>query len=283
MAKISVIVPVYKAEPFLKKCIESIVNQTFSDIEIICVNDGSPDNSAQILNEYAQKDCRIKIIFQENLGVSAARNAALAVATGEYIGFVDSDDWINADFYEKLYNTAKKYDADIAVCGIQKVKGNKKKPFLKIKKEKFTVDKDKKFEIGNIPQKNYVWNKIYKLERLKEYNIQFEEGMYYEDILFSAQAFLYARSVVTVPNINYNYVVNPDSIVNVKSTLKEEHFRDNYNRAIKFLEENNVNSTVYKNIEKFKVFGITVFKIMAYKYRKDYLFFNCIRFTHERY
>ena len=102
MPKISVIVPVYKVEKFLPKCLESLINQTLKDIEIICINDGSPDNSLKILEEYAKKDSRIKIINQKNAGPSVARNNGMSAASGEYIGFVDSDDWIDLDFYEKL-------------------------------------------------------------------------------------------------------------------------------------------------------------------------------------
>ena len=109
----SVIVPVYNVEEYLPSCIESVLNQTFSDFELILVNDGSPDNSLSILEEYAVKDERIKIINKENGGLSSARNCAIPLAQGEYIGFVDSDDWIDLDFYEKLYNTAKKYKAEI--------------------------------------------------------------------------------------------------------------------------------------------------------------------------
>ncbi len=114
MAKVSVIVPVYNVEKYLEECIESLINQTLTDIEIICINDGSTDNSLKILEELQKKDNRIKIINQKNSGVSSARNNGIENATGEYIGFVDSDDWIDSDYYEKLYNTAKKYNSDIA-------------------------------------------------------------------------------------------------------------------------------------------------------------------------
>lgn len=119
--KVSIIVPVYNTEAYLERCLKSLVNQTLKDIEIICIDDGSKDNSVAILKKYSQLDKRIKIIEQENLGVSVARNNGLKLATGEYIGFVDSNDWIDLDFYEKLYNAAKKYDADISACGIKRL------------------------------------------------------------------------------------------------------------------------------------------------------------------
>lgn len=115
--KISIIVPVYKVEPYLRKCLDSIIAQTYTNLEIILVNDGSPDNCGAICDEYAAKDTRIIVIHKENGGVSSARNMGLDVATGEYIGYVDSDDWIEPDMYEYLLGLAKTHDADVAQCG----------------------------------------------------------------------------------------------------------------------------------------------------------------------
>ena len=111
--KVSVIVPVYNVEKYLKDCLDSVVNQTLEDIEIICVNDGSTDNSLAILEEYAEKDSRIKIITQENKGLGGARNTGLYHANGEYISFIDSDDWIELNTFEELYNMSKNLDLDM--------------------------------------------------------------------------------------------------------------------------------------------------------------------------
>ena len=111
--KVSIIVPVYKVEKYLRKCIDSIINQTLKDIEIILVDDGSPDNCGKICDEYAAKDTRIKVIHKENGGLSSARNAGMEVAEGEYIGFVDSDDWIESDMYMTLWQKAKDINADL--------------------------------------------------------------------------------------------------------------------------------------------------------------------------
>ena len=121
---ISVIVPVYNTEKFLKNCISSIANQTYKDLEIILVNDGSTDNSGKICDDFAQKDSRIKVIHQSNKGVGAARNAGLDVAKGAYIGFVDSDDILRPDMYEFLLNNLIVHNADISVCGVQKIDEN---------------------------------------------------------------------------------------------------------------------------------------------------------------
>lgn len=115
--KVSVIVPVYNVEQYLPKCLDSILAQTYQNLEIVLVDDGSPDRSGEICDQYAERDSRIQVIHQENRGASAARNRGLDAATGDWIGFIDSDDWIDPEFYETLLQTAVEYDAEIACCG----------------------------------------------------------------------------------------------------------------------------------------------------------------------
>lgn len=116
MPRVSIIVPVYKTEKYIRRCLDSVVGQTLDDIEIILIDDGSPDSCGEICEEYKRKDGRIQVIHQENQGVSAARNAGLQIAEGEYIGFIDSDDFIETDMYEYLLALADRYDADVAGC-----------------------------------------------------------------------------------------------------------------------------------------------------------------------
>lgn len=123
---ISIIVPVYNVEQYLDDCLISIINQTYKNLEIILIDDGSTDKSGKICDEYAKKDSRIIVIHKENGGVSSARNAGLRIAKGAYIGFVDPDDWIAEDMYEVLYSNAKKYDADVSVCKYKIVKNRRK-------------------------------------------------------------------------------------------------------------------------------------------------------------
>ena len=122
---ISVIIPVYKVEKYLSKCVESIINQTYKNLEIILVNDGSPDNCGEICDEYAKKDSRIKVIHKENGGLSDARNAGIEIASGQYIAFVDSDDYIASNMYERMYETKKDIknirSNDISYCNIKKL------------------------------------------------------------------------------------------------------------------------------------------------------------------
>ena len=135
MPKISIIVPFYNTEKYIERCLTSLVNQTVSDIEIVCINDGSNDNSLEIVKTFANKDLRIKILEQENLKQGAARNNGTKIAVGEYIGFVDSDDWVDLDYFEKLYNAAKKYNSDIALATNVRIGNGKTKKRLNIKKE----------------------------------------------------------------------------------------------------------------------------------------------------
>ncbi len=126
MCEISIIVPVYKVEPYLRKCVDSILAQTFTDFEVILVDDGSPDNSGKICDEYASKDSRVRVIHKENGGLSSARNAGIDVARGKYLGFVDSDDYIEKDMYELLYDNIVKEQADLSICGIYDIYAGKK-------------------------------------------------------------------------------------------------------------------------------------------------------------
>lgn len=278
MAKVSIIVPVYNVEKYLRKCLDSLINQTLKDIEIICVNDGSKDNSPKILEEYAKKDNRIIVINQENAGLSVARNSGIDIAKGEYIGFVDSDDWVDLDFFEKLYYSATSNDADIAVSGIIRVTGIKKKKFLNFEKETITDNANLKFELCDVPEKSYVWNKIYKTEKLKEIGLEFEKGIFYEDCIFTPQALFYLGKIVTVPNIYYYYLRRGNSTVKQRS---EKANADNvyaHKKANDFIKEHNIDISSHEpKTYRFKIFGVTIFKIRQKGKKKQYALFNIIK------
>lgn len=177
MDLISVIVPVYNVEKYLRKCVDSILAQTYTNLEIILVDDGSPDNCGKICDEYAAKDSRIKVIHQENGGLSAARNAGLDVATGDYIGFVDSDDYIAPDMYEKLYQAIEIYNSDIALCGFKKFELESRTEVYE-KKLLYRDEFLKELLLENI--KSYAWNKLYKKSLFD--NVRFPEGELFEDL-----------------------------------------------------------------------------------------------------
>lgn len=278
MAKVSIIVPVYNVEKYLRKCLDSLINQTLKDIEIICVNDGSKDNSPKILEEYAKKDNRIIVINQENAGLSVARNSGIDIAKGEYIGFVDSDDWIDLDFFEKLYYSATSNDTDIAVGGIIRVTGIKKKKFLNFEKETITDNTNLKFELCDVPEKSYVWNKIYKTEKLKEIGLEFEKGIFYEDCIFTPQALFYLGKIVTVPNIYYYYLRRGNSTVKQRSEKANADSVYAHKKANDFIKEHNIDISSHEpKTYRFKIFGVTIFKILQIGKRKQYALFNIIK------
>ena len=217
MKAISVIVPIYNTEKWIRRCLDSLVGQTLQNIEIICIDDGSPDNCGEICREYATRDSRILILSQKNGGVSVARNAGLAIATGEYIGFVDADDSVDPDFFEKLYSKAISTNADI-------VKGQKYQINPRIMATtlvQFLLKKIGKIQMlngnGKIKKNrghfNYTfWTAIYKRDFLFKYGIDFPTGIITaQDSLFLTKAVVLANKVELVNGAYYNYFRRPDS------------------------------------------------------------------------
>jgi glycosyltransferase involved in cell wall biosynthesis len=266
--KISIIIPVYNVEKYLADCLESIVNQTLKDIEIICVNNGSTDSSGLILKEFAKRDSRIKIINQENSGPSSARNSGLNIAKGEYVGFVDSDDWVDNDFFEKLYNVSKKYDSDVAAGGFyREIKQGKHEKIIKYRKEKLFVKSEDKIKQAQIPIHNYVWNKIYKRESLFKLNLPFEDGKFFEDILWSVKVIYALDGFVTVPNTYYHYRMNEGSIVTQKSKKHMKDYLYAEKDMLDFIKSNDIKILApYKKPNQEKIFfcGIEILKKSYY-------------------
>lgn len=214
--KISIIVPVYNTEQYLRKCLDSIVNQTLKEIEIICINDGSPDNSSSILSEYANKDNRIVVINQSNKGVSAARNAGLAIAKGQFVGFVDSDDWIEPD----TYATAIQYMADDVdlVCWGVNVEGDAKekekmaKLFDNSFSGKVTADLSSKFSLSTT-----ICDKLFRKAIIKDNDIKFPEDLRYEDTWFLWKYMLHVSNFYYIEHKFYNYIQHQGSFMASKS------------------------------------------------------------------
>lgn len=236
MVKISVIIPVYNVEKYLSRCLDSIVNQTLRNIEIICVDDGSTDNSLEILKLYAIKDNRIKIITQENAGAGAARNKGLEIACGEYLYFMDSDDYANTDLLEKLYSKIIKTNSDICICktrycsniSISGDQSNKNSysfsPVNLLKK----IYYDKKifnrhnspknlFQICNVP----VYTKLYRHEFIKRNGIKFQEIKSCNDVFFNFYSLACAESIALVDEKLINHVEREDSITSSRDKTIE--------------------------------------------------------------
>lgn len=203
---LSIIVPVYNVENYLGECLDSLINQTYKDIEIICINDGSTDNSLNILKEYKKKDNRIIIVEQENKGVSATRNNGILMAKGDYITFVDSDDFLDLNIYEKCMESISQNDADIAVfdfiCFPDQISHKKLESKVYHNQRFEAIDEN---NIGG----DTVWNKIYRRSMIIDNNILFKEDIQLgEDSLFTVTVFPCAKTVALVPEVFYHYRVN---------------------------------------------------------------------------
>ena len=219
-AKISVIVPVYKVEPYLDKCVSSIVNQTYKNLEIILVDDGSPDNCPAMCDAWAEKDSRIRVMHKTNGGLSDARNAGMAVATGKLMAFVDSDDWIVPDMYEYLYQRLTEDNNDIAACGVQMV-WEDKTPSRTLTREGSCVLNQEEAMRAIIEEswlKQPVWYKLYKTELVRD--ILFPVGKYHEDVFWSYQAVGRAQRVSVSDHIGYYYLQRGGSIMGEGYSLK---------------------------------------------------------------
>lgn len=226
MPSLSIIVPCYNVEKYLAKCLESIINQTYKDLEIICVNDGSSDRSLDIIENFAKKDCRVKVVNQKNQGISVARNEGVRNATGKYISFVDSDDYIDEETYESALKTIEETNVDMVCWGakveladtskINSKKINKAEKYHKIKKT--GMFKDLEEVAKNVPYT--VWNKLYKKDIILENRIEFPKGKCFEDNEFFLKYLISCKSVYCMGKSYYHYVQRNKSIMNSKDDMK---------------------------------------------------------------
>ncbi|MDR2438624.1 MAG: glycosyltransferase [Planctomycetaceae bacterium] len=219
MPKVSIIVPVYKVENYLRKCLDSIVNQTLRDIEIICVNDGSPDNSPQILEEYAAKDSRITVIHKENGGSSSARNAAYPYIKGEYTLFVDSDDWIEPDLCKKTVAVADSENIDMTFFFRNSILLNSRLYPLEKKVIKCNGKKLDKTTLINFPA---AWSKLWRTLFLLNNELKFPEGIIAEDIPVHWKALVCEPRTKFICEKLYHYRLNLNSITNDKTGKKRD-------------------------------------------------------------
>lgn len=249
---ISVIIPIYKVEKYLDECIKSVVEQTYKNIEIILIDDGSPDNCPKMCEEWVKKDSRIKVIHKINGGLSDARNAGLEIATGDYIAFVDSDDWILPEMYEKMLFTIKKENADICACNIRSC-------YLDHEEEwgckEYTVGNSEQILDMLYSDTKYpvsALNKLYKRECWKE--LRFPVGKICEDAFTTYHLVHNAEQIVQIPEAFYCYRIRSQSIMTSEFSTKkmdeEEAWRSNY----EFIKE------YYPNLYR-KAFGFYLQKV----------------------
>ena len=238
MIKVSVLVPIYNVEKFLPECLDSLVNQTLKDIEIICINDGSTDRSPQIIQEYAKKDKRIKVINKKNSGYGDSMNQGLKKAKGEYIGIVESDDFIDLDAFEKLYKIAKKYDCDVVKSNFYEYYGDEKKDkgksnlFLEKDLNKVLNPRE---SLNIFYQAPCIWAAIYKRSFLEKNKIDFlpTPGASYQDTGFNLKVWSAAKRVYFVDRAFLHYR------------------QDNSNSSVKDSGKIYCVSEEYKSIEEF--------------------------------
>lgn len=249
---ISVIIPVYNVQQYLEKCIESVVNQTYKNLEIILIDDGSTDMSGKICDEFAEKDGRIKVIHSKNGGVSAARNIGLDIATGEYIGFVDSDDWIESQMYEKLLKNIKSNNADISICDVFiEQNGTKIHTVLDKYKQNFTRKEILEILFDNVGF-NWLWNKLIKRKLFENYDfenkIRLHTDIYMgEDILCVCECICRSEIISYVSEPLYHYLQRSGSACKNKFNLKKTTNINAYEKITKIYEKN---APIFENIAK---------------------------------
>ncbi len=250
---ISVIVPVYNVDKYLRQCVESIINQTYKDLEIILVDDKSTDESGKICDELAKEDNRIKVIHKlKNEGLGYARNTALEIVNGEYVTFVDSDDYLDNDAIERMYNAISNEMVDACIGGFKRVnnEGIISKEVV-YNTEKFSEPKEVKNLmlrlIGSAPNKKdsirmSVWNCMYNMDIIKKYNIRFESEKKYlsEDIFFDIRYYNYAKRAIVLSNSCYNYRYNETSLTKRYRKDRFETAKEMYKKEKEELEKFNL-------------------------------------------
>jgi len=237
MDLISVIVPVYKVEDYLDRCVQSILDQTYTNLEIILVNDGSPDRCPQMCDEWAKKDSRICVIHKENGGLSDARNAGMRLARGEYIAFVDSDDWLNKAFIENLYESAVANDCEAVGCRFhmtdkeQETEPDVSTCVLRIVDRTTAVS-----DLIDDQIRQVVWNKLYKRELIRD--IPFAKGKYHEDEFWSYQVLGRIKRYAEIDYVGYNYFQRVGSIMGENYSLKRLDVLEAKENRQKYLQGN---------------------------------------------
>ena len=273
--KVSVIVPVYNAEKYVSKCFDSLVNQSLKDIEIIVIDDGSTDKTQEIVKDYANKDGRIKIITQTNQKQGAARNRGLEIAQGEYVTFVDADDWIDGDYLEKMYKAVKKYNVNSAISSMRREKKNRSRWHIKFNEEKLCYGLNEILEAINLHLE--AGGRLYKFSEIKD--LRFAENSYWEDGFYTIQALYKEKSLIIVPDVVYHYFSNPGSTIKKKQTIKSiKDLITARMNIINFAEEKGIkllNKVIYKERRG-------LFTIKHFKHRKDYYFGGIKIFSREK-
>ena len=234
MKKVSIIVPVYGVEKYIDKCLDSLVKQSLKEIEVIVVNDGTKDNSQKIIDKYVKKyPDKIKSYIKENGGQGSARNYGLKKASGEYIGYVDSDDFVEKDMYKKLYNKAKENNYDIVVCGNYNVSEDYQNKNIDAFINNYNTDLENIF-FGKMA----VWNKIYKRDILIKNKLEFKEKVWYEDLAFTLKAIMNSNTFAFIDEPLYDYLIREGSTMNNSNVQRNLEILDAFNDILSYIQHN---------------------------------------------
>lgn len=236
MPKLSIIVPVYNVKLYIDKCITSILDQTYHDFELILVDDGSVDGSGDVCETYAKLDLRVQVYHQANQGQAVARNFAIGKANGDYIGFVDSDDWIQPEMFEYMMTAAKDKNADVVVCRLQTVSEDGNVIDVLGYEESLMMDKIKATEeiLRDNNMQSFPVNKIYKKSLFN--GLRFPSNRFFEDTAIIYKVIYNANLILTIPYIGYNYRFNPNSTCHNKSIDYQKQVKREYDNALAFGE-----------------------------------------------
>lgn len=255
--KVSIIVPIYNVERYLVRCMESLLNQTLREIEIIMVDDGSPDKCPELCDQYAAIDSRIKVIHKQNEGLGYARNTGLTMATGEYVAYIDSDDFIETNMFERLYATAIRNNCQVVFCGFNIYDNSKQNIIRSIHETPETrifptKTECEAFLMGMLSSYNKtritdyemsVWHAIYKLDIIREHRIEFcsERIVMSEDILYNIDFLSYTDRMAIIPDQLYNYCINPNSLSNQYRKDRFEKVKLLFTEIINHLSARDIN------------------------------------------
>lgn len=276
MDLVSVIVPVYNAEQFLARCLNSVLNQSYEKLEVILINDGSTDNSQKICEEFAEKDVRVKLINQENSGPSVARNKGIDLANGKYISFVDADDYLEKNMIEKMINYIEQ-DVELVISGYNRI--FKKDDVNEIQEinyyhiinmtfDDFLQRFDVLFKDYYI---NYLWNKLYLNEIIKTNNINFNKSINWgEDLIFNIEYLNYCNEISIISNSLYNYIdFNEDSITNNYNINIYYNRKEMYQEVRSFLLKNNAYKANKEIVENKYFESVIAFLSSSYLHKED--------------
>ena len=265
MTKVSVVIPCYNAEKFAETCLETLLAQTLQDLEFIFVDDGSTDATADILDSFKERDARVRVIHQENKCLGGARNTGIEAAQGEYIGFLDVDDLLTPNYYELLYDAARRHDADIAWGNLKLFPLNKPAKYAVFFQEERMISDP--FELTK-EKSNHVMTKIYRRKLFDNKNLLFPEGRFYEDVFFTLPMLFSANKIVTVPKADYLYQFVTSSVTRRKQTAKLQRQRyESLVFARNFIKDHGFPIPKHlRNIRKmnYKIGKVSILKIRDY-------------------